>query len=686
MHKQFRFLLVLLLAGVLPLVVFTGCDSTGSNGDSQNQSPTASATVSSSMVDVGTQVVLDGSSSSDPDGDDLTFSWTLNAPSGSNAQLSNPSAEQPTFTPDVEGSYTATLEVSDGNDSDTDDASTMAEGSVINSNITSDRTLSSNLDHLVTANVCVENGATLTIEAGTQILFESSTSLQVCSDNSALVADGTENDPISMTATSGNETTGWWNGVGIFSSNPNNSIDHTIIRHAGGTAIAGSAANVTLGGGTELSLSNSEITDSGQHGVYLDGEATLETTNTNTYSSNEQAALSLPFANAGDVNGNSSFEEDAFVRIWGGSNPDEQETMTVSALASSASEDDTPYRFASSVGIQGSAEVTIEAGTEMQFAAGTNISVNSDDAQLVAEGTPDEKIRMTATPGNETTGWWDGVGIFSSNQNNSIDHAVIRHGGGEDLISGPGGAANVTLRSGKELSLSNSEITDSGGHGVYLDSEAALNMDNNTYGSNSRAALNIPFANSGDVSGNSSFGENSFVRVSGTPNPNEQETMTVSALAGDTPYRFANSVGIQGSAEVTIEAGTEMEFTAGTNISVNSDQAQLVAEGTPDEKIQMTATPGNEEQGHWNGVGIFSSNPNNSIDHAIIRHGGGDDLISGPGDAANVTLRSGKELSLSNSEITDSGQHGVYCDGNATLSASSNTFTNISGDDVNGCQ
>ena len=642
---------------------------------------------------MGTSVTLDGSESSDPDGDDLTFSWTLDTPSGSNATLSDASAEQPTFTPDEVGDYTVTLEVDDGSTTDTDESMVAAESNVeeLSSDITSDRTLTSDTQYRVTSGFCVEGGATLTIEAGTQVRFQSGTSLQVCDDNSALVADGTEGSPISMTATSGNEIKGWWNGVGIFSANPNNSIEHAIIRHGGGEDLIsgpGDAANVTLGeDGARLSLSSSEITDSGEHGVYLDGEATLNTASGNTYSGNERAALSLPFANAGDVSGASSFSESSFVQIWGGPNPDEQESMTISALASDAVEDSTPYRFTDSVGIFGSAEVTIEPGTVMEFAAGTNFSVNSDEARLLAEGTPEEEIRMTATPGNEVPGWWDGVGIFSSNPSNTIDHASIRYGGGEDLISGPGEAANVTLRDGKALSLSNSELSDSDEHGVYLDGEGTLNEDSNTYIDNERAALSLPFVNAADVSSSSFFAEGSFVRIWGGPNPDEQETATISALGGDTPYRFGSSVGVEGSAEVTIEAGTEMEFTAGTNISVNSDNAQLVAEGTPDEKIRMTATPGNEEQGHWNGIGIFSANPNNSIEHAIIRHGGGEDLISGPGDAANVTLREGKVLSLSNSEITDSGEHGVHCDENsATLDASNNTFENISGDDVNGCQ
>jgi hypothetical protein len=67
-------------------------------------------------VAVGATVQLDGSKSTDVDGDTLTYQWSLNtsqAP-GSKAVLSNPSLVNPTFTVDVAGTYVAQLQVSDG--------------------------------------------------------------------------------------------------------------------------------------------------------------------------------------------------------------------------------------------------------------------------------------------------------------------------------------------------------------------------------------------------------------------------------------------------------------------------------------------------------------------------------------------------------------------------------------------
>jgi hypothetical protein len=84
-----------------------------------NQAPIAVAGADQS-VRVGSAVQLDGSESIDPDGDSITYEWTLIRPGPSAAVLSGDTTAEPTFVADVEGTYKVELQVYDGVLSDFD--------------------------------------------------------------------------------------------------------------------------------------------------------------------------------------------------------------------------------------------------------------------------------------------------------------------------------------------------------------------------------------------------------------------------------------------------------------------------------------------------------------------------------------------------------------------------------------
>ncbi|MGH8651892.1 MAG: PKD domain-containing protein [Gammaproteobacteria bacterium] len=89
-----------------------------------NAAPTADAGPDANAV-TGQLVTLDGSASSDPNGDMITYSWRfLSVPPASalgDADIVNPASPAPMFTPDVDGAYELELTVADpGALSDTD--------------------------------------------------------------------------------------------------------------------------------------------------------------------------------------------------------------------------------------------------------------------------------------------------------------------------------------------------------------------------------------------------------------------------------------------------------------------------------------------------------------------------------------------------------------------------------------
>ncbi len=94
-------------------VIWNG-DASGGSGQT-NEAPVADAGADQTMDATGqtTPVTLDGSGSSDADGDALTYSWTLDG---------NEVSTDASFSTDLaDGSYTFTLTVSDGEESDSDE-------------------------------------------------------------------------------------------------------------------------------------------------------------------------------------------------------------------------------------------------------------------------------------------------------------------------------------------------------------------------------------------------------------------------------------------------------------------------------------------------------------------------------------------------------------------------------------
>ena len=129
MKKVYKKVALVAFSG-MALVTFNGCS--GSNGEisesgagelyapSVNTVPVSNAGADQNVL-IGDIVTLDGSASSDADGDTLSYMWTLTVPSGSQARLSDDTAVNPTFTPDVVGVYEVQLVVNDGTVSSTPD-------------------------------------------------------------------------------------------------------------------------------------------------------------------------------------------------------------------------------------------------------------------------------------------------------------------------------------------------------------------------------------------------------------------------------------------------------------------------------------------------------------------------------------------------------------------------------------
>jgi hypothetical protein len=114
--------------GILAIVASGGGGGSSSDGEGDVVEPNTPP-VANAGYDVRTTlnsfVVLDGLSSTDADGDALTYSWSLSAPTGSSTVLLSATSATPRFLADVAGEFLISLTVNDGTIDSAEDTMTV---------------------------------------------------------------------------------------------------------------------------------------------------------------------------------------------------------------------------------------------------------------------------------------------------------------------------------------------------------------------------------------------------------------------------------------------------------------------------------------------------------------------------------------------------------------------------------
>jgi len=635
-----------LIGIILPVILIVGllgCDeliSPDENGEGDTNTPPVAVAGSDQDVDIGDTVNLDGSSSTDPDGDDLTYQWELvSSPDASSASIQNSTSETASFVADSRGSYTVRLTVSDGTDDDSDDLSVTAEIMVIG-NVDSDITLTDVFDDPEEADYAVTNianiNAVLTIEPGVKIEFASGARMDI-ETTGALVAVGTESDSIVFTGV--NQTSGFWDGINVISSNPDNEISYASITYGGSDGYA----NIYVDSEGSVEISHTRSDNSSTYGLESENGAELRDFSENSFNGNTLGALNIPANLIGSLDAQSSYAGTggtSEIAVFG----------TAVATVQTWPAADAPFVMDGITDIE--ALVTIKPGAVFQFTSGSRMDVELDNGALVAVGKADSIIQFLGTLANP--GHWDGIQFYTNNPNNELTYVEVSHGGAD-------GYANVYMQSSAGVKITNSEFTVSDTYGLEAENGALLReFSSNTFEDD--AQVLIPSNLIGSLDAQSSYmgtGGTGEIMVFGTTVTTEQTWP-----AADAPFVMNGITDIE--ALVTIKPGAVFQFTSGSRMDVELDNGALAAVGKADSIIQFLGTLANP--GHWDGIQFYTNNPNNELTYVEVSHGGADGY-------ANVDLKSSASVSITNSEFTMSATYGLDAESNALLNEfSSNTY------------
>lgn len=154
-----------------------------------------------------------------------------------------------------------------------------------------------------------DTAATLTLEAGAELRFDPGSRLLVYDGKSALIAAGTQAQPVVFTSAKATPAAGDWAGLRFDGTNPANRLENIRVRYAGGPCLCSSygcnylppsfdvsSAILLFKEPTTAFITGASIEDSAGHGILRgwDGSASVDFLATNTFARIAECTQTLP--------------------------------------------------------------------------------------------------------------------------------------------------------------------------------------------------------------------------------------------------------------------------------------------------------------------------------------------------------------------------------------------------------
>jgi|GEM_PF-2421093 len=393
----------------------------------------------------------------------------------------------------------------------------------VNSNITTDTTWTlTGSPYIVTGNITVlgstSAGATLTIEPGVEVRFNSSRYMTIGASSGnpgSLVAQGTAANPIVFTSNQATPTAGHWNNIRFYNTadDATSILEHCAIQYAG----SGSDGSVNISQASPT-IRNCTITNSSSHGINVGtGSPTIDGcqfSGNGNYDLYYTGTIGGTIANSTIYNGmylygtgamafsgntvrqNDSFPIKAYADnvgalVNGCAFSDITTASYLEVSGSTITKDSTwtaaiPYVVATYLTVQGTdgadsiTTLTLSPGAVLKFNQSRYLNIGASSGSpgaLIAQGTASNPIVFTSSQATPTAGYWNNIRFYNTADDNTsiLEHCAIQYAG-----SGSQGAVFANQAS---PTLRNCTITNSSTHGIYV-STGAPTVDGCQFGGN----------------------------------------------------------------------------------------------------------------------------------------------------------------------------------------------------------
>ncbi len=319
------------------------------------------------------------------------------------------------------------------------------------------------VDYVVKGRLMFQINSKLTIEPGTEIVFENDGSLVL--NNSILHAIGSSSEHILFRGQ--DDVKGFWKSIKFYNSTDNRMAycdvrdagAHTsseFFQYGGGAVIVGNSL-----GDAGLSLENCAISNSSSFGIFIDQDSELSAFSGNTVTNCDYVAyvgansLGQLAGSANQLTGNTHEQ----VKVEGGQ-------VRATALWPAL-----PVSFLFSDDTQIENEVTIEPGATLLFEANAELILyrnNSTIGKLLAEGSPAKPILFKGA--SSTAGFWKGIKINAGLAR--LSYCNVSDAG--KTGGNPSGSMYITKAIGDvNVTIQNSSFSNSSSHGLCIRSNTS---------------------------------------------------------------------------------------------------------------------------------------------------------------------------------------------------------------------
>jgi hypothetical protein len=415
--------------------------------------------------------------------------------------------------------------------------------------------------YLAQENPMFDDGVTLTLVAGTKIIFSPEVGLTI-NEGHALSARGSAAEPIILTALNAQ---GWAGLVFSTSNSPNNLLEWVIVERVNNAKLTSEVAGIALTSDSRpvsVAIRHTTVRENQGYGLWLTASSELPGFSDNTFSNNTLGPINADSDTVGLLERSSSYVDNGVEAVTVRASRITRGPTRWSYLG-------VPYVVGGSIHVD--VPWTIEPGVTLKMAPEAELIFAGPEPALMAIGT--ELLPITFTGQTNRRGAWGGL-VFTNadNPDNRLEQVIVEYAG-QGAIE-----ANVLLDSTGEpvrLALSHVTLRESAAYGLSMSAEAVLTE---------LTALTVTANTLGPVVGNSEVVHQLTAAGRYTGNDVDRIEVRANRVPGTTWHALGVPYAIDGNVHVdqvwTVEPGVTLLMAKDSSLWVAGDESGLRAIGT----------------------------------------------------------------------------------------------------------